>query len=40
MGMNIKKNVGQMIPQPGKTFQQDWAANVDKLVTELKSLGC
>ena len=39
-GTNLQGIVGQMIPQPGNRFQDNWAENVAKLVDALKSLGC
>ena len=39
-GTNVQGIVGQMIPQPGNRFQDNWAENVAKLVDALKALGC
>ena len=38
LGNNVKGGVGQMLPEPGETFEEEWARNVDKLAAEILGL--
>ena len=38
LGNNVKGGVGQMLPEPGETFEQEWTRNVDKLASEILGL--
>ena len=38
MAANMKRCIGQTLPQPGNRFQDDWEGNVAKLCAEIKKL--
>ena len=38
LGNNVKGGVGQLLPEPGETFEEEWAHNVDQLATLILGL--
>ena len=38
LGNNVKGGIGQMLPEPGETFEEEWTRNVDKLAAEILGL--
>jgi len=38
LAANMKRRIGQTLPQPGNRFQDDWEGNVAKLCAEIKKL--